>query len=86
MGYGAAFLTGATAIGFLSTSHFPGGILLSCFALVLLWLTLQSLTLTFYQIRQAPGTLFRHANLTNARFDAASLNHADFFDAQGWKQ
>lgn len=85
MGYGAAFLTGVTAIGFLSTGHFAGGILLSCFALVLLWLTLQSLTLTFYQIRQAPGTLFRRANLTNTRFDDASLNHADFFNAQGWK-
>ncbi|MEX0270369.1 pentapeptide repeat-containing protein [Leptolyngbyaceae cyanobacterium UHCC 1019] len=83
MGYGAAFLTGVTAIGFLSTGHFAGGILLSCFALVLLWLTLQSLTLTFYEIRQAPGTLFRRANLTNARFDAAFLNHADFSNAQG---
>lgn len=85
MGYGAAFLTGTTAIGFLSTQHFAGGILLSGLTLVLLWLTLQSLTLTFYQIRQAPGTLFRRANLTNARFDDASLNHADFSSAKGWQ-
>ena len=84
MGYGAAFLTGVTAIGFLSTRHFSEGILLSCFTLALLWLTLQSLKLTFYQIQQTPGTLFCHANLTNARFDAASLNHTNFSNAQGW--
>ncbi|PZV13515.1 MAG: hypothetical protein DCF22_10545 [Leptolyngbya sp.] len=36
-------------------------------------------------MRQAPGTLFRHANLTNARFDGVSLNHTDFSNAQSWK-
>ena len=85
MGYGAAFLAGAAAIGFLSTKHFAGGILLSCLTLVLLWLTLQSFKLTWHQIRQAPGTLFRGANLTDALFDGVSLNHTDFSNAQGWK-
>ena len=84
MGYGAAFLTGTTAISFLGTQHFTSGILLSCLTLILLWLTLQSFWLTWHQIRQAPGTLFCHANLTNARFDAASLNHTNFSNAQGW--
>ncbi|MBM0743640.1 pentapeptide repeat-containing protein [Phormidium sp. CLA17] len=82
MGYGAAFLTGAMAIGFLSTQHFAGGLLLGCLTLVLIWLTLQSLKLTWHQIHQAPGTLFRCANLTNAQFDGASLIHTDFSKAQ----
>ena len=85
MGYGAAFLTGTTAISFLGTQHFTSGILLSCLTLILLWLTLQSFWLTWHQIRQAPGTLFRYANLTNARCDDAPLNHADCSNAQGWK-
>ncbi len=85
MGYGAAFLTGTTAIAFLSTQHSASGILLSGLTLILLWLTLQSLKRVCHQIRQAPGTLFRRANLTHARFDNAPLNHTDFSNAQGWR-
>lgn len=81
--YGFAFLIGATALAFLSTHHFGGGLLLGSLCILFLWLTINSLTIAVDEIRHSSGTLFRAANLTDANFTEASLRHTDFGDAVG---
>jgi uncharacterized protein YjbI with pentapeptide repeats len=81
--YGVAFLVGTTTIAYLSTNHWIFGTLLSAVTLLCLWLTMTAFTLTCKEIKQATGTSFRNANLTNAQFDGTLLRNTDFRRAIG---
>ncbi|NJP08225.1 MAG: pentapeptide repeat-containing protein [Leptolyngbyaceae cyanobacterium RU_5_1] len=81
--YGFTFLIGAMAIAVLNTRHLDWGMALSLVSLIYLWLTVKSLAIALQQIKHAPGTLFRQANLTAARFAGARLTHTDFSGAIG---
>lgn len=82
--YGAAFFWGTTAGAFLSTSELGFGVLLSLVTLFYLGCTTLSLRSIVYQWRNATGTSFREADLTNATFKNADLRHTDFSKAVGY--
>lgn len=79
--YGFAFLVYTHALTGLHIQQVGWGSLFAVLSLFYLWLTLNSLVLTYQQLRQVPGTSFRHANLTHARFESAQLNNTDFTEA-----
>lgn len=79
--YGLAFLLGTSAIAFLSTARSIEGLILACFSFLYLWLTMRLLAQIWSTIQRFPGTRFRHAVLTNAKFDDVMLEKADFRDA-----
>lgn len=79
--YGLAFLLGTSAIAFLSTAHLIEGLILAFFSFFYLWLTTRLLSQIWHTLQHFPGTLFRHAVLTNAKFDDVMLEKADFRDA-----
>lgn len=81
--YGFAFLVGATALALLHVGYLLAGCLLGLLALLYLWLTWQGLVDTVQTIRQAPGTSFRNADLTDAKFAPTSTHQADFSGAVG---
>ncbi|MDX2244064.1 MAG: pentapeptide repeat-containing protein [Leptolyngbyaceae cyanobacterium bins.302] len=81
--YGFAFLVGATALTMLNVGYLWAGFILGLLSLLYLWFTWQGLVDTVQTIRQAPGTTFCNANLTDARFSAVSVHQADFSGAVG---
>lgn len=85
-GYGFAFLVGTIAIAYLSVQKLVGGIIWGTLSIAYIGLTITSLTLTVREIRDACGTSFRGADLTNARFDNATLQNTDFRGAVGYEQ
>jgi hypothetical protein len=82
-GYGFAFFSGATAIIHLSVQQFVWGLVWGALSLGYISLTMNSLTLAVREIRGVCGTLFRGADLTNAKFDGARLENTDFAGAVG---
>lgn len=76
--YGFAFFVYTNGLTWLHIRQIGWGGLMAVLALLYLWLTLNSLILTYQHICQVPGTRFCHANLTHARFEAAQLNNTDF--------
>ncbi|MGI0487514.1 pentapeptide repeat-containing protein [Pantanalinema rosaneae CENA516] len=76
--YGFAFLVYAHALTWWQIQQTGLGGLLMILALFYLWLTLNALVVTYHQIRQAPGTVFRGANLTHTRFEAVQFSNTDF--------
>jgi hypothetical protein len=80
--YGFALLVGTTAIAFLNTGHAAGWLLL-LLLWVFLWLTLNAFAIALYEIRHAPGTQFRGANVSQTRFSRAQLQQGDFSGAIG---
>jgi Pentapeptide repeats (8 copies) len=84
MAYGFALLMGATAIAFLNTQHFLGGLILLGLCGFYLWLTVNSLMIAIREIRHAAGTRFNHANLTATTFSNTTLRHSDFANAIGF--
>ena len=85
-GYGFAFLVGTIAITYLSVQKLVGGIIWGTLSIAYIGLTITSLTLTVREIRDACGTSFRGADLTNARFDNGTLQNTDFRGAVGYEQ
>ncbi len=81
--YGAAFLLGATASVSLSAQH-SIGFAYAIATFVYVWLTLSSLKSIIRSLNLASTTSFKGANLTNARFDQAALNHTDFSQSIGY--
>lgn len=67
--YGAAFLFSATASAFLSVQKLFWGICFAVLSLVYLWFAFVSFSGVFREIRNAAGTSFAGANLTDAKFD-----------------
>ena len=81
--YGAAFMLGATASASLSAQH-GIGFAYAIAAFVYVWLTLNSLKSMIRSLKLASTTSFKGANLTDARFDQAALNHTDFSQSIGY--
>ncbi|MDX2231950.1 MAG: pentapeptide repeat-containing protein [Leptolyngbyaceae cyanobacterium bins.349] len=80
--YGFAFLMGATAFACLNVGYLLPGVLLGVLTVGSLWWTWQGLLATAQTIQQAPGTSFREANLTEAKF-SWPCPYADFTNAVG---
>ncbi len=81
--YGLAFFCGTWAIAALSTQNLAQGLLWTTASAALLKLTIIALTQTARTIRRTGGTSFRGANLTDAKFEGATLRHVDFSGAIG---
>jgi hypothetical protein len=84
--YGFTFLIGATALMLLNVSdRFRGAWLgtLGTLGILYLCLTWQELINAVHTFCQAPGTSFRKAHLTNAKFSAEARHRADFSGAIG---
>lgn len=81
--YGLSFLLGATAISFVNTAFLTDGLLLGAIAALFLVFSVEALCHVLRTIRQAPGTHFRRANVTNACFTATALAQADFTNTLG---
>ena len=81
--YGAAFMLGATASASLSAQH-GIGFAYAIAAFVYVWLALNSLKSMIRSLKLASTTSFKGANLTDARFDQAALNHTDFSQSIGY--
>jgi len=80
--YGFSFLVGATALSLLNVGRLiPGGVL-SVLSLLYLWLTWKGWVAVGGLIQHAPGTSFRHTNLTDAQF-SQPVGQADFTGAVG---
>jgi uncharacterized protein YjbI with pentapeptide repeats len=71
--YGGAFLLSATASAFLSTHKLFWGICFGLLSLVYLWLAFVSFSSVIQEIRNAVGTCFKGANLTDAKFDEIEI-------------
>ncbi len=82
--YGAAFLLGATASMSLSTQQLGIGFAFAIATFVYVWLTLNGLKLVMRSLKLASTTSFKGADLTDARFDQADLNHTDFSQTIGY--
>ena len=82
--YGAAFLLGATASVSFSADQVAIGITCAIATLVYILLTLNLLKSILRSLKLAATTSFKGANLTNARFDQANLNHTDFSQTIGY--
>lgn len=76
--YGFAFLIWTVAIACLNTQRYLSGFGLGALSLGSVWCVVCSLRAAGYEIRQVIGTSFQGANITNARFDGASLKNTDF--------
>jgi hypothetical protein len=76
--YGFAFFIYANGLTWFHIHQIGLGSFMVSLALLYLWLTLNSLVLTYQHIRQVPGTKFRHANLTHTCFEATQFNNTDF--------
>lgn len=83
-GYGFAFLIGTIASACFSTQNWILGILWGSLSIAYLWLTMNSLILGIQQIRETGRTSFKGADLTNAKFESARLENADFRSAIGY--
>lgn len=84
-GYGFAFFVGATAIAYLSAQNIVWGVVWGALSIGYIWLTMNSIVLAVREIKDACGTSFRGADLTNAKFDGAKLRTTDFRGAIGYK-
>lgn len=85
-GYGFAFFIGATAIAYLSSQNIVWGVVWGALSIGYIWLTMNSIILAAREIKDACGTSFRGADLTNAKFDGAKLRNTDFRGAIGYEQ
>lgn len=79
--YGFSFWVGATAIALLSVQRSAAGVGVCFLTLFCLWLTVAGVRLLIQEMREAVGTCFRGANLTDAQFDSACLPNTDFSKA-----
>lgn len=81
--YGFTFLVGATALAMLNVGDRISGAGLGTLGLLYLYLTWQELITAVQTCRHAPGTSFRKAHLTNAKFSPEARRQADFSGAIG---
>jgi hypothetical protein len=81
--YGFAYLVGTLAIAFLHAQQYGWSLGVGAVSLLYGWVAVRSLAALRHEINQRIGTSFRGADLTNAHFDQATLNHTDFSKALG---
>ncbi len=84
MTYGATFLLNAMASIYLSTHHWGLGSLFSLGTIGYFGCSLLAVRQMHQAVRQAVGTSFQGADLTNANFDRGVLQNADFSHAVGY--
>ena len=75
--YGFAFFIGAISFAHISVLRLMTGVVFASLSVAYLWLTINSLTLVVREIKEACGTSFKGADLTDAKFDRNYIEDAE---------